>query len=39
MVANRLTGPRPLKHIDQWAERWGVGEVLDTPFLRETLHG
>lgn len=31
MVANRLTGPRPLKHIDQWAKRWAVEEVLGTP--------
>lgn len=31
MVANRLTGRRPLKHIDQWAKRWAVEEVFGTP--------
>jgi hypothetical protein len=31
LVANRLTAPRPLYDITQWAETWGVEEVLGIP--------
>ena len=27
LVANRLTSPRPLCHVEDWAREWAVGEV------------
>lgn len=29
LVANRLTSPRPLYHVQEWAQHWAVEEVLD----------
>jgi transposase len=29
LVANRLTSPRPLVRVEDWARTWAVGEVLD----------
>lgn len=31
MVANRLTAPRPLNRIEEWATHWAVEEVLGIP--------
>jgi len=31
MVANRLTAPRPLNRIEEWATDWAVEEVLGIP--------
>ena len=28
MVANRLTCPSPLVHVQRWAREWAVGEAL-----------
>ena len=28
LVANRLTGPSPLVHVQSWARDWAVGEAL-----------
>lgn len=27
LIANRLTSPRPLVHVERWAEQWAVEEV------------
>lgn len=31
MVANRLTSPRPLVHVEEWATKWAVEEVFEIP--------
>ncbi len=31
MVCNRLTSPTPLVHVEDWARRWAVEEVLRIP--------
>jgi transposase len=31
LVANRLSSPRPLYHVDEWAEHWAVEEVFAAP--------
>ena len=28
LVANRLTSPQPLLHVEDWAREWAVAEVL-----------
>jgi hypothetical protein len=30
LVANRLTSPAPLVHVQQWARAWAVGEAFGT---------
>lgn len=31
LVGNRLSAPRPLYHVDEWAEHWAAEEVFGTP--------
>ncbi|WP_242606754.1 DUF4277 domain-containing protein [Protofrankia symbiont of Coriaria ruscifolia] len=31
LVANRLTSPTPLLHVETWARDWAVEEIFDIP--------
>lgn len=39
LVANRLTSPAPLVHVEDWAREWAVEEIFGTTRTRSTTTG
>jgi hypothetical protein len=36
LVANRLTSPAPLVHVEDWAREWAVQEIFESPLPAAT---